>query len=364
MKLHQQKASIVVAAFAILYLATVVCRADDTAPEVKVQAISSGLDTPISVVVSPTGSDLFVSESGAGRVVRIASTKNAKPEPIIAGFPVGQSVVLPQLKVGPLGLAFTSSGHLVVGSGGQGLGKDAVRLFVLPSGTNRPPQPLTVDDAKKTLSIKPSYESKTGEGEFYSLVAPPYAVFATSPGDADHGWISRAWIRGASSAHSDLVLDLRPFIDSQRADHAERPMALTISKRSELVVGEVGKLDRSRDSRLSFYDPANGRLLLSLPTGLFDVVGLAYSPQTGLLYAVDLAWADPKQGGLFRLDAAEQAGKLAVKAVKITALDRPTSLCFAPDGAPYITTLGSTTAAADGKSDKKAGQLLKITGGL
>jgi hypothetical protein len=364
MRLYQPTAGIVVAAFAILSLSTAVCRADDAVPTVQVQAVASGLDTPISVVVSPTGSDLFVSESGAGRVVRIASTKNAKPAPIIAGFPVGQSAALPQLKVGPLGLTLTSSGYLVVGSGGQGPGKDAVRLFVLPTGSKRLPQPLTVDDAKKTLRIKPSYESKTGEGEFYGLVAPPYALFSTSPGDADRGWISRAWIRGASSARFDTVLDLRPFIESQRTVHAERPMALTISKRSELVVGEAGKLDRSRDSLLSFYDPANGRLLLSLPTGLFDIVGLAYSPQTGLLYTIDLAWADPKQGGLFRLDAVDQAGRLAVKAVKISTLDRPTSLCFAPDGSLYVTTLGKTKAATNGASNEKTGQLLKITGGL
>ncbi len=136
-------------------------------------------------------------------------------------------------------------------------------------------------------------------------------------------------------------------------------MALALSKRNELVVAGAGKFDKTPDSTLSFYDPSNAKLLLNMPTGLLDIVGLAYSPKTGLLYAVDLAWADDKQGGLFRLDATQTDGMIGVKAVKITSLDRPTSLAFAPDGTLYITTLGAAKTAAE-----KSGQLLKITGNL
>jgi hypothetical protein len=353
------------AGVAIFLILAPLGRAADTPPAVQVRTIADGLDNPLAVAVSPAGGDLLVSESGAGRVLRIEPTPNANPRPAITGFPVGQSASLAGLQVGPLGLVFTSSDYLVVGGGGVGPGKDAVRLFLLPAGKAAARKPLTIDDAKKTLIVKPGLESKSGVGDFYGLVAPPYAIFAASPGDADQAWITRGWIRGATSASFDTVLDLRPYVNSEAIAHATHPMALTISKRSELVVGTAGKFDASRDASLAFYDPANGRMLLKLQTGLFDVVGLGYSPQTGLLYAVDLAWAEPKEGGLFRLDAADQDGQLAVKATKIASLDRPTSLCFAPDGTLYVTTLGNSKAAvANAKQNKKTGQLLRITGNL
>ena len=116
---------------------------------------------------------------------------------------------------------------------------------------------------------------------------------------------------------------------------------------------------RATIAKFSFYNPKNGKLLLTLPTGLMDIVGLDYSPQTGLLYAVDLAVADEKQAGLYRLDAAQQEGHMGVKAVKIARLDKPTALAFAPDGTLYITLLSTAKTAGE-----KSGQLVKIAPGL
>jgi len=100
--------------------------------------------------------------------------------------------------------------------------------------------------------------------------------------------------------------------------------------------------------------------LLSVPTGLHDIIGLAYSPRSGFLYALDLAWSDGKEAGLYRIDSARQDGQPSAKAVKIAALERPTALAFAADGTLYVTLLG---AAQDGAKEK-SGQLVKITGDL
>jgi hypothetical protein len=342
-------------AVAIVALLPSLAAAAPAVPAVKTETVAGGLDNPVAVAMR-SGGDLFISESGAGRVVRIAPGKDAKPQPVVTGFPIGPSPDMPELRVGPLGLAFTPAGNLVVGSGGQGPEKDAVRVFVLPADNN----PLTIDDAKKVLTVKPGSESKTGEGWFYGVAATPYAIFATSRGDASGGWISRSFLQSGPGKYAESLLDLRPFIESKRLVHCDGPTALAISKRNELVVGQAGKFDKTPDSMISFYNPTNSKLLLNLPTGLLDIVGVAYSPQSGQLYAVDLAWADDKQGGLFRLDATQTDGVLGVKAVKITSLDKPTALCFAPDGAVYVTILGTAKSGAT----EKPGQLLKITGSL
>jgi hypothetical protein len=91
-------------------------------------------------------------------------------------------------------------------------------------------------------------------------------------------------------------------------------------------------------------------MLLNLKTELNDITALAYSPR-GQLYALDFAWADTKQGGLFQLLA---EGDKGVRTKKIVELDKPTAMVFDAEGALYITVVGE---------DKK-GKLLKVAPGL
>jgi hypothetical protein len=63
----------------------------------------------------------------------------------------------------------------------------------------------------------------------------------------------------------------------------------------------MGAVTVTYDALLSFYDARDGRLLYNEPTGLHDIIALTYSPK-GHLYALDFAWTDLSQGGLFRLD--------------------------------------------------------------
>ncbi len=165
--MNRSRFPLLLTAFAFCAALPTLTAAATYVPPVKTETVVGGLDNPVAVAMRATGGDLFVSESGAGRVVRITLGKDAKPEPAITGFPVGPSPDLPDLRVGPLGLAFTASDYLVVGSGGEGPGKDAVRAFNLPADH----KPLALDDAKKTLTMKSVGESKTAESWFYSVAA-------------------------------------------------------------------------------------------------------------------------------------------------------------------------------------------------
>jgi glucose/arabinose dehydrogenase len=323
-------------------------------PKVKVETVLSGLDNPTAVVFRPGTTELLISESGAGQVVRMLADKPGKPTPVITGFPVGPAPAPLGFQVGPLGIAFLDRVTLAVGSGGQGHGHDVVGIYTLPTGDKT----LKFDDARRKLGPIPSgNDSKTGEGLFYAIAATPNAIFATSHGDDSAGWVSRAFLID----NTGKAADLKPLIKTKVLARVGGPMALVISKRGELVVGESGTFDKPHDSAISFYNPKDkGRLLLTVPTGLNDIVGLAYSPRSGNLYALDLAWPDAKEAGLYRIDATRQDGQMSAKAVKIASLEKPTALAFASDGTLYITLLG---AAAEGAKEKP-GQVVKITGDL
>ena len=103
-------------------------------------------------------------------------------------------------------------------------------------------------------------------------------------------------------------------------------------------------------------DPETGELKARAETGLNDIAGLAYSPTSGKLYAVDFSWVDPTQGGLFRLDINEDDS--TVTSVKICSLDKPSTLAFTPDGACYVTVFGTAEEGADPK--KRPGKLVRI----
>ena len=118
----------------------------------------------------------------------------------------------------------------------------------------------------------------------------------------------------------------------------------------------MGEITVPNDGLLTFYNAKDGKLLYNQPTGLHDITALAYSPK-GHLYALDFAWNDLSQGGLFRLDNDGDGG---VNAVKIKSLDKPTAMAFGSDGSLYITLIGSVEEG----QEIGAGQLLRLKAGL
>ncbi|HEV2969479.1 MAG TPA: hypothetical protein VGY55_05765, partial [Pirellulales bacterium] len=290
-------------------------------PTIKTTTVLNGLDNPAAVVNRPGTNELFISESGAGQVVRMLTDKPGAVTPVVTGFAVAAAPGGLGFQVGPLGIAFIDRMTFAVGGGGTGAGHDLLKIYPLPPAD----KPLKADDARQTLGPIPAgADDQTNEGFFYGVATMPNAIFVTSRGGDSPGWVSRAFVLD----NNGKAADLKSLIKTKAIAAGAGPTGLTVSKRGELVVGESGPFDKPHDSSISFYNPKNGKLLLTMRTGLSDVMGLAYCPHSGNLYAVDLAWSDPKEGGLYRLDATRQDGKTGVKAIKIASLDKPTALAF------------------------------------
>lgn len=123
-----------------------------------------------------------------------------------------------------------------------------------------------------------------------------------------------------------------------------------------VVVASLGEVGKGQDSALVYFNPADGSQVMRLNTGLRDMVDVAYSP-SGQLYAADFAADTPEAGGVYRLEDARVEGRPSCRAVRITALDHPTSLAFDADGNLYVTALGSEQTEAQGTLVKITGQL-------
>ncbi len=335
--------------------------AGDDSSKYSVEKLATDLDNPCGLALRPNlpaGApyELFFSESGAGQVVRISTDKPTEKSPVITGFPMGNFGDDPAYAVGPLGLEFLTRTKLAVGTGGLGQGEDLIRVYTLPADSTV----LRYDQADQSLgALAPDSRSKTGEGTFFAFAKIEdeldKALYATSVGDPDQGWVLKASMAG------NKLADLQPFIATRRVTGAGSPSAVTVNPKSRshyLLVGQTGEKGNERDSLIGFYGPTTGTPALILKSGLYDVTGLAYSP-SGDLYALDFAHADPKSGGVYRIDAADVNGRQSARAVKIAAIERPTSLAFTPDGVLYVSAFGEQSDS----DDPPSGQLLKITPG-
>ncbi len=318
------------------------------AEDAKVEDVVGGLSNPAGVAIQPGTGQVFVSDSATGRVARVV---DGKLQDVITGSGKDVYGKGPFYDIGPLGLLFLDQNTLVVGDGGYKDGSEFIRVFTVPEAGK-----AALDyekDAKKIGPLAPA-EGILGEGNLYGLAATKTAIYVTCNGDDTKGWIAKVDLDGSKLG------ELKRYIATKEQVEVDAPVGITISPRGEIVVGQMGEMNKPKDSLLTFYSAKTGQKILNLETGLNDISGVAYSPKTGLLYVTDFAWIAPEEGGLYRLDSeAKNAG--SVKAVKVASLDKPTALAFAPDGTLYITVVGPKKAD---ENAPKEGKLLKIAPGL
>ena len=324
--------------------------------DIKVDEVLKNLNNPCGVAVQPETNTVFVSESGAGRVIRVI---DGKSENVIVDFPMDTYGKGPTYDIGPLGLTFLDKDTLVVGGGGNPDGEELVRIYTIePPGS----APLKASDMADSVGPLEADGDVVGEGNFHAVVATGGAVYATGNGDDTKGWIARAaWKRTAAVAPLAME-ELTRFIATKEAVNVDAPVGLTVSPDGHLVVGQMGEITEGKDSQLTFYSASTGKLLLNLETGLRDITGLAYAPTSEQLYALDFAWSDTGKGGLFRLDGEGSGRDQSCNAVKIRSLDKPTAIAANSDDVLYVTILG--TQKEKPKKGELPGRLLKIRGDL
>src|SRR5262249_4116843 len=104
----------------------------DEGNKVAIQKLFSGLKTPLAVAVRPSAGgepqEVFVAESGAGRVVRFSDDKPKTTTPVITGF--ATTTVDQPFTKGVQSLLFLDRSRLVA-TGGDGE-RPFARLYELP----------------------------------------------------------------------------------------------------------------------------------------------------------------------------------------------------------------------------------------
>ena len=318
--------------------------------ETKADTVVGALSNPSGVAVQPETGHVFVSDSAAGKIIRVV---DGKAEDVVTGFKIDVYGKGPKYDIGPLGLAFWDKDTLVVGDGSFVDGEEYVRVFTVPAAGK--PAINFDKDAKAKLGPLPEKDGLKPEGNFYAIAVGKTAVYISSNGDDTKGWVLKADVTGTKFG------ELTRYIATKEAVDVDAPVGITVSADGDLVVGQMGEINKPKDSLLTFYSAKTGKKLLNLETGLYDITGLAYSPKTKQLYALDFAWMSAGDGGLYRLDKSNVDGKQGIKATKILALDKPTALAFGKEGELYITVVGPKK---ESENAPKEGSLLKIAPGL
>lgn len=307
-----------------------------------VKTVLDGLNNPAGVAIQPETGTVFVSDSGASRVVRVV---DGKAEAVITDFPVDVYGKGPMYNIGPLGLVFLDKDTLVVGGGGLKDGEELLRVYKVPAAGQAA---IKADKMEKKFKLTAAGDEVKGEGNFYGLASNGKRVFVTCNGDDTKGWVSHSAIKEGSLGK------LKRSIATKEATEVDAPVAVAISPRGELVVGQMGEISIPGDGLLTFYNAKNGKMLLNLETGLSDITALAYSPK-GQLYATDFMWTNTAEGGLYQLISKGEGDDQSIESKKLETLDKPTALAFGTDGSLYITVIGS---------GDKGGKLLKVAPGL
>ncbi len=317
------------------------------AQEVTTKVFASNLKNPWGVAIRPVIGEIFVSDTGRGRIIHV--TRDSINE-IVSEFPMEEFELDRGLILGPMALGFRGRNRLIVGTGGGQDGEDSISVYDIENVENGTLKAKDFEYQK----ILDADGDQPAEGNFFNMVRSKYSLFVSCNGDKKKGWI----------ASSQLLVndmgDLKRLIPTNEKAGVPSPGGICISPEKHLVIAQMGTRDTPGDSILTFYSEG-GELLDKFPTGLSDIVAMAYGPRKKRLYALDFNWAEPKKGGLYKLVAVDS--QEGCTAELVTYLDRPTAMAFDKNGNLYVTVCGFDDEESDVDEEYSApGKCLLIRG--
>ena len=316
---------------------SIACGAD--AHSIAVKKVLTGLKNAHDVAVRPEGSgeayEVFIAESGAGRVVKIRSEKPEKRIDVVSGFSTKPANADSFTSAGVHSLRFLDHMRLIV-AGGDEDGVPFVRLYELPE----PESPLTADQHKQEAHVPESGKEPTFDAHVFRNIARTQPnervgdfLLVAAPTDGDSSGLVYVPVR------SGTLGDAVPA-QLKNADGKFQIGGITVGNSGYVVVATNAVGDSSQPSRLAFFSPLDRRVVMQVPTDLRRIVALAYNPKSGNLFVANSPTNDDGRSGIYRIDRLNQPGASACTAVKIADVRSPTALAFAPDGALYVTTTG------------------------
>lgn len=209
---------------------------------------------------------------------------------------------------------------------------------------NRLPSPRTVAagtatpsaSALQTLPLGASGAGTPGDDAAVDVVVSPSREWLTVIGlPPPLPPAVRAPIAGARS---------EPFSERRcpQLPAGQRPAAATVSLADEWVLFVPETTGDSRRIFLSFHANTGSQRLLHLDSGLADVRDAACCRGSGTLWVVGGGGAADRPTGLWRLDAALENGRQAVRPVCVARLDNPLAIACLSDRAIAVTVGGPT----------------------
>ena len=328
------------------------------ANRVDVKKIVADLKNPRGIAVRPDGAadafEIFVAESGAGRIIKLSGNKLDARTDVVAGFAIASAANDDLNAPGVQSLQFLDHSRLVA-IGGNDDGKPFARLYELPDAD----APLSADQAKSEIEMATGDKDRPIDAPMFRSIARTQAnnrvgdnlIIAASGGRQPRGLLYIP-VRGGSLGEATPV-------HLKGADAEIEAGGIAVGPNGYAVVASNILQDSHGTSRLQFFHPVERRIAMQVSTRLQRIVALAYSPKSGNLYAANYPRSNESGGGIYRIDKSNNLGTTAVKAVAIAEVPRPTALVFAPDGTLYVASAGP---AKDERST--AGALYKLTGDL
>ena len=302
------------------------------------ETVIDGLNHPAGVAVHPGTQQVYVSDSGNGRIIRI---NQGQAVDVVTGFPTSILAEDFGFQAGPLGLHFMPDESLLVAEGGRDSATDRVSIFQLGD------TPTTSDQPKTAYSIKPSSDAPL-EGDFFSLAHTNGITYVIGRGDEKFGWVNRLSSPKDTpkrNSDSEPEMDLKRFIDTWAGVEEKRPTAIAISPQGFVAVGFKGENDDR--SVLGFFDQADGQLRAKFTLHQEGIIAVAYGPNAQRLYALFHSDEPAAKNGLYKLVGRNRNTECECQL--IVELENPRAMAFDTSGHLFV---------AAGNED---GKLLKIS---